>query len=191
MATVKARTPQAGTTHLTAEEYANLSLSERTELVRGEVVEMNQPRPRHGLVCRNVLRALDGFVRDNDLGYVFPNDTGFITQRSPDTVRGPDTSYYSYARMPKGQLPESYSTIAPELAFEVLSPTDRWRDVLEKVVEYLDAGVLAVCVLDPQRETAHVNPLETAGSMLSREDNLTFPEVLPGFSTRVADLFTA
>jgi Uma2 family endonuclease len=174
---------------LTAEEYAELSLPVRTELVRGKVVEVNQPRPRHGLFCRNVIRALDGFVAKHDLGYVFPNDTGFLTRRGPDTVRGPDVCFYSYARMPKGQVPETYTDVAPEIVFEVVSPSDRWRDVLEKVVEYLDAGVLAVCVLDPEQESAHVNTVQKVGEVLSGDDSLTFEEILPGFSVRVSDLF--
>ena len=174
---------------LSAEQYADLAPGGPTELVRGRIVELNQPRPRHGLICRNVLRIVDGFVHGRDLGYVFPNDTGFVTRRGPDSVRGPDVSFYSYARIPKGQVPDHYSTVAPELAFEVLSPTDRWRDVLEKVVEYLDAGVLAVCVLDPPRESVHVHRPDGAAVIVGREDELTFPEILPGFAVRVADLF--
>lgn len=174
---------------LTAEEYAELSLPVRTELVRGRIIEVNQPRPRHGLVCRNVIRVLDRFVAEKDLGYVFPNDTGFLTRRGPDTVRGPDVCFYTYARMPKGQVPNSYSDVAPEIVFEVVSPSDRWRDVLEKVVEYLDAGVLAVCVLDPGQETAHINTVQKVGAVLSGDDTLTFEEILPGFAVRVSDLF--
>lgn len=190
MATVKA-TPAAEPTEslLTAEEYAALSLGYPTELVRGRIVELNQPRPRHGLVCGNVYWIVREFVSRHDLGYVFPNDTGFITRREPDSVRGPDVCFYSYAKIPKGRLPEGYPEVAPELVFEVISPSDRWRDVLGKVVEYLDAGVLAVCVLDPQRETAHVNPAEQAGNMLSREEELAFPEILPEFAVKVSDLF--
>ncbi|HEX6985936.1 MAG TPA: Uma2 family endonuclease [Planctomycetaceae bacterium] len=181
---------EAGGRLLTAEEYADLSLPYPSELVRGRVTALNQPRPRHGFVCANVFRLIDRHVSRYDLGYVFPNDTGFITRRGPDSVRGPDVCFYSYARLPKGRLPDGYPEVAPELAFEVISPSDRWRDVLEKVVEYLDAGVLAVCVLDPQRQTAHVNPAERAGNMLTRDDELSFPEILPGFSVRVSDLFT-
>ena len=183
--------PDAPVAPLTAEEYGRLVLSGRTELARGRVIELNIPRPRHGLVCRNVFRLVDGFVHRNDLGYVFPNDTGFITRRGPDSVRGPDVSFYSYARIPKGQVPDRYSDIAPELVFEILSPTDRWRDVLEKVVEYLDAGVVAVCVLDPQRVTAYVNPVDQAGLVVRSDESLSFPEILPGFSATVSEFFAA
>ena len=174
---------------LTAEEYADLSLPYPSELVRGRVVELNIPRPRHGFVCGNIYWAMRSFVEQRDLGYAFPNDTEFITRRGPDSVRGPDVCYYSYARLPKGELPEGYSDIAPELVFEVISLSDRWRDVLEKVVEYLDAGVLAVCVLDPRRKSAYVNPAESTGNMLTGDDELTLPESLPGFFVRVSELF--
>ena len=184
-----ARAAETAERLLTAEEYADLSLPGPTELVLGRVIELNQPRPRHGLVCRNVFRKIDRFVSDRDLGYVFPNDTGFITHRRPDSVRGPDVCFFSYARMPKGQVPDSYPEVAPELVFEVLSPTDRWRDVLEKVVEYLDAGVLIVCVLDPERETAQINPARRAGNILTGDDELAFPEILSGFGVKVSELF--
>lgn len=176
---------------LTAEEFSELSLPYPTELVCGKVIRLNVPRPKHGLVCGNVYAVVRDFVRKKKLGYVFPNDTGFITRRGPDSVRGPDVSFYSYARLPKDQLPDTYPETAPELVFEVLSPTDRWSDVLKKVVEYLDAGVLAVCILDPQQKTVHVNPAERAGNMLVHEQVLDFPEILPGFAVRVAELFAA
>ncbi|MDQ3329118.1 MAG: Uma2 family endonuclease, partial [Planctomycetota bacterium] len=97
--------------------------------------------------------------------------------------------FYSYSRMPKGQVPRQYSDVAPEVVFEVMSPTDRWRDVLAKVVEYLDAGVLAVCVLDPEQETAHVNTAERVGKLLEGDEELTFGDVLPGFAVKVSELF--
>lgn len=176
---------------LTAEEYAELSLPVRTELIRGKVVEVLWSLPRKSLVCGQVFRLLDDFVRPYGCGYVFPNCTGFLTRRGPDTVRGPDVCYYSYARMPKGQVPNTYTDVAPEIVFEVVSPSDRWRDVLEKVVEYLDAGVLVVCVLDPEQETAHINTVQKVGEVLSGDDTLTFEEILPGFSVRVSEIFAS
>jgi Uma2 family endonuclease len=188
MATV---TVPAGERLLTAEEYAELSFPTPTELVRGKVVEVEFSCPREGLVCGNILHLLDESVGRRDLGYVLPNMTGFITHRGPDTVRGPDVSFYSYAKMPKGELPQSYSDVPPELVFEVISPSDRWRDVLEKVVEYLDAGVLAVCVLDPERETAHVNTAEKVGELFAGDQELAFEDILPGFSVCVSDFFAS
>lgn len=179
------------TTRITAEEYAKMPDTGRpTELVRGRIVEINQPIPQHGYVCGNVSRILGNFVHDNNLGRIFTNDTGVITTRDPDTVRGPDVWYLSYQKLPKGPLPKRYLDIVPDLAIEVLSPDDRWSKVFKKVSEYLELGVPVVCVLDPDHRTAELfYPDDPGRRTLSADDELTFPEVLPGFSVCVEELF--
>src|SRR5215475_1641950 len=104
---------------LTAEEY--LQLPDRgipTELIRGRVVEMNVPAPRHGEICVNTVTLLHTHIRTNKLGRLVSNDGGIVTERGPDTVRGGDVAFYSYARIPPGPLPRGYLTVVPELVFE-------------------------------------------------------------------------
>lgn len=179
------------TTLITAEEYAKMPDTGRPmELVRGRIVEMNVPIPKHGYVCCNISGILWNFVRDNDLGRVFSNDSGVLTERNPDTVRGPDVWFVSYQKLPKGPLPDTYLDVVPDLAVEVLSPDDRWSKVLAKVAEYLNVGVPVVCVLDPDNQMAQLFYRdEPTSRTLSAEDDLTFPEVLPGFSEGVGSLF--
>src|SRR5438552_2349446 len=134
---------------LSAEQY--LQLPDRgvpTELVRGRVVEMNVPAPRHGQICSKVDRIVGNYAEEHGLGHVVTNDSGVLTEHDPDTVRGADVAFYSYSRVPRGKLSSGYLDTVPELVFEVRSPTDRWRKVLAKVLEYLEAGVSVVCVLD-------------------------------------------
>ena len=95
------------------------------ELVRGRIVTMPPPGSRHGKVCYNVAYRMGRFLEDHDLGHVLTNDSGVITERGPDTVRGADISFYSYERVPKGPLPPGYLDVTPDLVFEVLSPEDR------------------------------------------------------------------
>src|SRR5436309_15547944 len=140
---------------LTAEEFRRLPDDGRKkELVRGRVVYMNVPAPRHGYICANVVGILRPFVIERRLGRVMSNDSGVVTEHDPDTVRGADVAYYSFDRLPPGPLPEGYLDAVPELVFEVRSPTDRPGNILAKVVEYFAAGVSAVCVLDPGPQTA-------------------------------------
>jgi len=175
---------------LTAEEFFALpGDGPPAELVRGQVVMMNMPGFRHGRVCANITRLLGNFVDLHDLGHVLGNDSGVVTARSPDSVRGPDVAYFSYSRMPKGELPIGYPAVAPELVFEVLSPTDRWKDVLAKVSEFLQAGVLKVVVVDPARETIVVHDADQPASILVAGQSLTLPDVLPGFELPVDRLF--
>ena len=121
---------------ITAEEYRLLPDHGRpTELVRGKVTTMNLPAPRHGEICGNMVYIVKSYLATNDVGRVVSNDSGIITERDPDTVRGADVAFYSYQRAPKGPLPNGLLPVAPELVFEVLSPTDRWSDVHIKVAE--------------------------------------------------------
>ena len=174
---------------LTAEEFLRLDDVEGpVELVKGRVVEMPTPMPRHGQICGTVAFELTLFARQHDLGHVLTNDSTVVTERNPDTVRGADVCFYSYAKVPKGPLPEGYLPVPPDLVIEVRSPDDRWRDIHKKVGEYLGAGVPTVCVLDASTETAHLYFGDRDDHKLRGDEALTF-EALPGFSAPVSRFF--
>jgi Uma2 family endonuclease len=174
---------------LTAEEYLLLpDDGRRTELRRGVVVYMNLPGFRHGEVCSNVHHFIDNFVRAHNLGRTLTNDSGIITMRDPDTVRGADISFYSYGRVPKGRSPVGYAGASPEIVFEVVSPSNTRREIADKTVEYLKAGVNVVCIVDPQYKSVNLDYPELPTEKLQGDDQLTFAE-LPGFSLPVRKLF--
>jgi len=175
---------------LTAEEFGRRpDPGYPEELVRGRIVSMSPPNPRHGQICGKVDRILGNFVDEHELGHVLCNDSGVITEREPDTVRGPDVVFYSYARLPKGALPSHYVPEVPELIFEVRSPGNRWPAILVKVAEYLDAGVQYVVVLDPDPQTALVYSAEQQPQILGPDDELTFPDLLGEFRVVVRRFF--
>ena len=175
---------------MTAEEFGQRpDPGHPEELVQGRIVSMPPPDRRHGSVCLKAGRILGNFVEEHDLGHAMSNDSGVITERDPDTVRGADVAYYSYARLPKGPLPTGYGPEVPELVVEVVSASDRWRDIHEKVAEYLRAGVLVVVVLDPTPQTAHVFGADDAPRALGPEDELILPGILEGFRVRVGRFF--
>lgn len=175
---------------LTAEEFRQLpDDGVPRELVRGKVVEMSLPAPKHGYFCGNISGILREHVRPRRLGRVMTNDSGVVTERGPDTVRGGDVVYFSFERLPPGPMPEGYLAVVPEIVFEVRSPTDRWVRISTTVAEYLNAGVLFVCVLDPQSETLTVYPADDFPNTLDCEDELTFPGLLPEFCVRVGEFF--
>ena len=175
---------------LTAEQYQALpDNGQPTELVRGRIVPMNVPYPRHGQICAALVYLLRHYLEGDDRGHVVSNDAGVVTERNPDTVRGADIAFYSYARVPKGPFPRGYLAVAPEVAFEVLSPFDRLPPVLAKVVEYLDAGVLAVCILDEQTRTLTVYRHDQPPQVLSADQEFALPEFLSGFGVLVRQFF--
>lgn len=161
----------------------------RRELVKGKIIEMPQPKPRHGYICTEIAAILREHAKARDLGRVV-GESGVITERDPDSMRGPGVSFYSFERIPRGTMPDGYLDVLPELVVEVLSTFDRWPRVLEKIVEYLDAGVKVVCIVDPDTQTAQVHTAETPVRHLTSEDELAFPEVLPDFRCSLREIFS-
>ncbi len=181
---------EAVNTLLTAEAFRLLpDNGQPRELVRGRVMAVNVPAPRHGEICGKVVRLVGNYVEERDLGRVVSNDSGVITEHNPDTVRGADVAYYSYLRVPKGPMPEGYPSVAPELVFEVRSPTDRWKNVLVKVAEYLNADVAVVCVLDATAESAHLYFEDEPPEIVVSDQDVMLPDLLPGFRISVARFF--
>src|SRR6478609_7246048 len=101
-------------TLLTAEEFGRRpDPGYPEELVQGRIIAMPPPDRRHGQVCGQAYYLLRQHVDERDLGHVLSNDSGIITERDPDTVRGADVAYHSYARLPKGPLPAGYGPEVP------------------------------------------------------------------------------
>lgn len=176
---------------ITAEEFARMPDSGvPCELVRGEIVEMNPPKPRHGQICAKIVYCGMRYNETHDCMHVLSNDAGVITERDPDTVRGPDVWFLSYAKVAKGPLDDDNDLdVVPNVVFEVVSHFDRWDDVSAKVNEYLTLGVSAVCVLEPQLGSIQVFSPDRSSRTLTSEDTLEFPAILPGFSVPVVQFF--
>lgn len=178
---------------LTIDEYARLPAGDApTELVRGRIIEMNIPRPRHGQVCGAITIIVGNFVRRRKLGRVMCNDAGVITQRDPDTLRGPDVAYFSYNRVPPGRIdPRTYLDVVPEVVFEVRSADDRTSQVLEKVAEYLQAGVPCVCVFDILDDSVSVYEASADSPIrvLRGDDELSLPQIHAEFRVPVREFF--
>jgi Uma2 family endonuclease len=174
---------------MTAEQFAERpDPGYPEELVRGGIVPTAVPDRRHGQICSNALFLFRSYADAHALGHVLCNDSGVITERGPDTVRGADVAFYSYNRLPRGPLPRTYGPEVPELVVEVQSKGDKWPKVLAKVVEYLDAGVSAVVVLDDKHRRAQVFTADD-NRLLGSDDELTIPEILPGFAVAVRRFF--
>jgi Uma2 family endonuclease len=174
---------------ITAEEYAAMSDDgRRTELVRGEVIELPPPSSMHGIVCTRIARRIGAFVEDNNLGQTTV-ESGTVTETDPDTIRGPDVCFYRADRVPN-PIPETgYIAAVPNLVFEVLSPSNRWIEVHRKIAEYLNAGVDVVCVVVLPDRTVQVYRRDRPPQTFAADAELTLPDVLPGFACGVAAFF--
>ena len=175
---------------LTAEDYAQMpDPGYPTELVRGKVVETGSTGFQHGKIASTIGRLIGNFADDHDLGHVVTNGSGVITGRTPDSVRGPDIAYYGYASIPKGPLTTGYPSVPPDLIFEVLSPSDRWPLFLNKVSEYLSAGVVVVCVVDPRTSTIYLYRVEAPLEVVGAKDEWSVPDILPNLTIPVRQFF--
>lgn len=179
------------TSLLTAEEYMALpdSFEGPTELVKGVLATMTPPPPRHGEICAQVVYLLRKFLENHPIGRVVSNDSSMLTERNPDSVRGPGVSYYSFSKTPKGPLPAGLLPVAPELVFEARSPSDRWGKLHEKIAEYLAAGVLTVCVLDDDTRMMHVFYADREPQILTADDEFALPNLLDDFRVCVQQFF--
>jgi len=176
---------------LTAEEFLTADLGDGVfELVRGEVISLPPARPNHGLICATIAYILTDFGRRTGIGYVMTNDSAVVTERDPDTVRGPDLSFYREDRWPRSQVGESLPPVSPALVVEVYSPGNRRGQVLQKVDEYLQVGIPLVWVVYPKNRTLSIyRALDEPPVVLQASDCIEGLEDFPGFSCLVADFF--
>jgi Uma2 family endonuclease len=161
----------------------------RYELLRGALVSEPVPGRLHGRTVARISYLLSDFVGSKRLGVVYTGDTGFVLARQPDTVRGPDVAFLSNERERETEDARPYIPGAPDLAIEVISPSDRTREVLGKVSDYLAAGSRLVWVVNPVREEVSVFRSPFAPRILAGTDILDGEEVLPGFSVTITRIF--
>jgi len=172
----------------TAKQLLQASGQGRCELVRGELIMMTPAGFRHGRIACTVAHILREFATEHGLGIVTGAETGFQIAANPDTVRAPDVGFVSIDRVPEVE-PVGFFPGAPDLAVEVLSPSDTAGDVLAKAQDWLDGGCRAVWVVDPQTSTVTVYRTRKEIQVLTREDDLECQDLLPGFGTTVAAFF--
>jgi len=162
----------------------------RYELVKGELIRMAPPPgSEHGEVTMNLAGPLYQHVKSNNLGVVYAAETGFKLESNPDTVRAPDIAFVRRERVQDTGRLSGYVSGAPDLAVEVLSPSDRTIKVEEKIAAWLEAGARMVWVASSKLRTVTVYRSLTDITVLTEQDMLDGGDVVPGFRIAVADIF--
>ena len=160
-----------------------------SELERGEVIELSPGGLFHSGISYRVAKRIGDWAERHKTGRVFINETGVLTGRKPDTVRGVDVAYFSYERLPEADEPEGFTDIPPNLAVEIVGKGQGWNKMLEKAGEYLRMGVDLVWIIDPKKRRICVLRSEQEPQMLDESAVLADPHVLPKFRCRISDLF--
>ena len=145
---------------------------------------------QHGLTIGYLHTLLGPHIKQWQLGHLFGAETGFVIFRGPDTVRAPDLAFICRDRV-VGSVPAGYFPGTPDLAIEVLSPNDRTREVDEKVQDWLRAGCREVWVVSPRLKTVAIHRPHADVRVLTADETLASPELLPGFACQVSEAFGA
>jgi Uma2 family endonuclease len=176
---------------MTAEELWRLpDDGTRRELVRGELRTMAPAGYEHGKIETKLTWRLAEHVEKSKLGDVVGADTGFVLARDPDLVRAPDAAFVSRARLEQTRASKQFFPGPPDLAIEIVSPSDTLYEIDEKVDDYLAAGTLLVWVVNPRRRTVTVHRPGGQQVVLREADQLTGEDVVPGFACPVGSLFS-
>ncbi len=160
----------------------------RHELEAGFLVAEPQPFPLHAQIQTRLVAILDEFVRPRGLGEVLSN-AGFLLARDPDTVRGPDVSFVARDRWVTQARPNRFFPGAPDLAIEILSPSNRAGEMRAKAADYLSAGSQLVWIVNPDQQSVTAYRSLLAPQRLFDGDELSGEGVLPGFTIGIDSIF--
>lgn len=157
------------------------------ELIDGKLTRMSPAGLTHGAIVICIGAALQQFVRPERLGLVFGSDAGF--RLDPDNVLSPDVSYASagWIRARTTNLEQFFPGV-PELAVEVISPSERRTKIRQKMEKYFAQGTRIVWLVYPRRKAVEV--FTSPDEMITLTSNeLDGGEVLPGFRLPLDEIF--
>jgi Uma2 family endonuclease len=162
--------------------------AEDYEMIRGVIRKEEVMGGLHGIMGGDLHGELWTFAREHDLGFVLTSDTHYQVLAEPRTILKPDISFVAKERLPDeawvGIIP-----IAPDLATEVASPSNRQAQILDKVGLYLAGGTRLVWVVRPEHRTVTVFRPDRPERILGIDDELDGEDVLPGFRLPLSRLF--
>jgi len=160
---------------------------QKYELLDGSLI-MSPAHANHGVICARLGAILYNFVDRRKLGEVFDSRTGF--RLSEEVLLSPDVAFVSKARLRKILVaPDKFLQGAPDLAVEVLSPSDRMREVHRKLDRYFEYGIRVAWWVNWKLEQVHIYTPDSVAALTRPEEILSGGDVLPGFKCRLSRIF--
>lgn len=159
------------------------------EIVNGELVDMGNSGALHGYIAIILSSALFAVVMAQKLGALFDSSTAFKMKNG--NKRSPDISFFAKERLQElDDLPTGFLDGAPDLAIEILSPTNTIEEIDSKLAEYFENGARLVWVINPNQHHVLVyRSAQEPDRLLKSADSLDGEDVVPEFTLPVADLF--
>jgi Uma2 family endonuclease len=172
-------------TLMTVEEFARMDTAdtENYELVAGELVPLSSPTLKHNRIRDLLARFLGNFFESNPIGEAV---TEIDCQLSADTVRCPDIAIFLADRLRDVDSEKSPTPFAPDIAVEVLSPSQTAMELRRKVRDYLRAGTKEIWLLDYSNGELMIQT--KTGILALQGAEVLESSLVPGFSVPVADL---
>ena len=177
------------TRKITVDEFWEMAADpgHRYELVDGELVDMDGA-PRHGRVTAWIGSIVSGRIQDNDLPFDVGVCTGF--QMDPYTLRFPDVHVTSWERMAEyDEDAGGWPRFAPDVAIEVVSPSNTPAELARKAEEYFANGTLSMWIADPVPRTVAIRRPGVVEQVFGVGETLSGEPEIPGFSCDVAEIF--
>lgn len=176
-----------GKVRVRSEESINRFLlkHDRYEYIRGNLTKKNMPNAKHSGIATRLAIEIGIYLKKNKIGRIY-NEAHF---QIGNDKRIPDVAFVESAKIPETGEPEKFWNFAPDLAVEIVSPTDFYQDVLEKIDDYFAAEVKQVWLINPEKETLTIYFSLSETKLLTKNDILTCEEILPKFSLKLSEIF--
>jgi Uma2 family endonuclease len=161
----------------------------RYEIVNGELIDMGNSGAKHGYIAVILSAALFNCVSTQKLGAMFDSSTAF--KMKSGNKRSPDVSFMAKERLQGlDDIPDGFLEGAPDLAVEILSPSNTVEEIDQKLIEYFDNGSRLVWVISPKQKYILVyRNAQEPERLVKSNDSLDGEEIVPGFNLPVAELF--
>ncbi len=172
---------------MTAEEFDSSPFAETHELIRGELYPIMPAGTLHGIVTNRLSAYLTMFVIENNLGEVTAAETGFkLVNQS--TV-GADVGFINRENLARYGVPNSFFPVAPDLAVEVISPSNTSEEISTKTADYLSSGSKLVWIVYPKRKMVVIYRSNNTVGFLYENDVLDGEDVIPDFRLPLEKVF--
>lgn len=163
----------------------------RYELVAGKLRQKALAGGDHGFIVGDIATLLNQQVKARQLGRVAAAGTGFKLRENPDTVRAPDVAFISHERLAQMGSSRGFLTSAPNLVAEVISPSDTYTEVQDKVQDWLEADTRVVLVVDPDTRTVAVHQADHSAHTFHLGEMIDVSDAVPRWTLPVTEVFAS